>query len=218
VLPWRRDPVRNDRLFSGLPWRRCPPGAVIAAPADASALVSPKNLVPPAPTAGTRLAMLWVMSSTACFVSGASLMIHSPALSEAVSETLVPPETLLPVQFANRDTSRAEKRLMAAVLEEAVATFQRNLHAKTRRGQRLFREVDEWIRSADTSWTFAFESVCHTLGLDPEYLRAGLERLRQHRPAGGPRLYRFRRVSGDRTAVVPTRARLDEGGARKHAS
>jgi hypothetical protein len=121
--------------------------------------------------------------------------------------SVLSPDIILPVQFADHDTNQGEKRLMLAVLEEAVATFQRNTHAKTRRGQRLFGEAEEWIQSEDVSWTFAFENVCHTLGLDPEYLRGGLERLKERLPGGGARVYRFRRVSGRRTSVVPTRAR-----------
>jgi len=143
--------------------------------------------------------------------------LASLARSEETSESLFGPQNLLPVQFANHDTNRAEKRLMLAVLEEAVFTFQRNLHATRRRGQREFREADEWIQSTDTSWPFAFESVCHTLELDPEYLRGGLERL-QRRPASGARVYRFRRTSGYRTSVGPTRSRLDEGAEQKRAS
>ena len=109
---------------------------------------------------------------------------------------------------------------MLAVLEEAVATFQRHLDVKTRRGKRLFHEAEEWIRSNDTSWTFAFENVCHTLGLDPEYLRDGLERSKRRRPVGGARVYRFRRVSGRRTSVVAPRAlsKGAEGAGQKHAS
>ena len=126
--------------------------------------------------------------------------------SEETSWSVLSPDILLPVQFADHDTNQGEKRLMLAVLEEAVATFQRNTHAKTRRGQRLFREAEEWIQSEDVSWTYAFENVCHTLGLDPEYLRGGLQRLKERRPGGGARVYRFRRVSGRRTSVVPTRA------------
>ena len=126
--------------------------------------------------------------------------------SEETSWSVLSPDIVLPVQFADHDTNQGEKRLMLAVLEEAVATFQRNTHAKTRRGQRLFREAEEWIQSEDVSWTFAFENVCHTLGLDPEYLRGGLQRLKERRPGGGARVYRFRRVSGRRTSVVPTRA------------
>jgi len=108
---------------------------------------------------------------------------------------------------------------MLAVLEEAVATFQRNTHAKTRRGQRLFREAEEWIQSEDVSWTFAFENVCQMLGLDPEYVRGGLERMKQRPPGGGARVYRFRRVSGRRTSVMPTRAReRAEDAEQKRAS
>jgi hypothetical protein len=142
------------------------------------------------------------------------------AQSEEVSRTIVSPEILLPVQFAARDTYRGEKRLMLAVLEEAVATFQRHLDVKTRRGQRLFHEAEEWIRSSDTSWTFAFENVCQTLGLDPEYLRDGLERSKRCRAGAGARVYRFRRVSGRRTSVVAPRvlSKRAEGAGQKHAS
>ena len=69
--------------------------------------------------------------------------------SEETSWSVLSPDIVLPVQFADHDTNQAEKRLMLAVLEEAVATFQRNTHAKTRRGQRLFREAEEWIQSED---------------------------------------------------------------------
>src|SRR2546421_3097605 len=85
---------------------------------------------------------------------------------------------LLPVQFADRETNRAEKRLMLAVLTDAVTTFLRHLDTKTRRGQRLFREAEEWIQSEDMSWTFAFENVCQTVGLD---------RLKARRPASRAR-------------------------------
>jgi hypothetical protein len=134
--------------------------------------------------------------------------IANHAASERLFWSVFSPEILLPVQLADHDTSRPEKRLMLAVLEAGVATFQRHREAKTPRNQRLFREVEDWIRSTDTSWPFAFENVCHTLGLDPEYLRAGLERLKQRRPGFGVRVYRFRRVSGRRTSIAPVRASL----------
>ena len=128
------------------------------------------------------------------------------------------PEILLPVQFVDHHTKQGEKRLMLAVLEEAVATFQRNLHAKTARGQRLFREAEEWIASPDTSWMFAFESICHTLGLDPQYLRDGLERLKERAPTSGARVYRFRRAAPRRTSVTQARARHDENAEQRRVS
>ena len=144
--------------------------------------------------------------------------IASLSQNEETSRSILDPEILLPVQVADRHTKQGEKLLMLAVLDEAVGTFERNLHMKTRRSQRLFREAEEWIASPDTSWMFAFESICHTLGLDPHYLRSALERLKGRRPATGARVYRFRRVSGYRTSVAPTRARLDERAERRRLS
>jgi hypothetical protein len=100
---------------------------------------------------------------------------------------------------------RPEKGLMLAVLEEAIATFRHHLGAESRRGQRLFREADEWFQSADTSWAFAFESVCDVLGLDPGYVRAGLARLQRRRPDGGVQAQRFRRMSGRRLSLAQPR-------------
>ena len=94
---------------------------------------------------------------------------------------------------------------MLAVLEEAVATFQHHLGAESRRGRRLFREADEWFQSVDTSWAFAFESVCDVLGLDPDYVRAGLARLQRRRPNGGEQPQRFRRMSGRRLSLAQPR-------------
>ena len=142
----------------------------------------------------------------------------SSSQSEPSLWNVVDPQIVLPVQFSEHDAHRAEKRLMLAVLEEAVATFHRTVGTKTARGQRLFREADDWIQSNDTSWAFAFESVCDTLGLNPAYLRAGLERVRERRPAGGARIHGLRRVSGRYTSVVSLRSgRVDYVG-RKRAS
>jgi len=45
-----------------------------------------------------------------------------------------------------------------------------------RRGQRLFTEAETWIFKDDPTWLCSFISICHVLGLDPEYLRTGLQR------------------------------------------
>jgi len=100
---------------------------------------------------------------------------------------------------------RPEIGLMLAVLEEAVSTYQQHLDADSRRGRRLFREADEWFRSADTSWAFAFESVCDVLGLNQDYVRGGLARLRRRRSDGASHRHRLRRMSGRRAALSPPR-------------
>ena len=124
--------------------------------------------------------------------------------------TLFGPEVILPAQFSEqvslKQTDRGEKRLMLAVLEEAVATFQRHVDAKSRHGQRVFREAEEWIWSNDGSWPFAFENVCHALDIEPAFLRRGLERWKEVQlkaPGARARVYRFpfRRVNGRRSSV-----------------
>jgi hypothetical protein len=93
---------------------------------------------------------------------------------EAVMETTsdeLEPSVLLPSQFFGGDTSSAalqpDKRLMLAVLEEAVTTFQRHAAAQTRAGRRLFADVEAWIAIDDVHWPFSFVNICHTLGLEP---------------------------------------------------
>ena len=128
---------------------------------------------------------------------------------EAVA-SLFGPEVILPSQFSEqaglKQSDRGEKRLMLAVLEEAVATFQRHAGTKTRHGQRVFREAEEWIESTDDSWPFAFENICHALDIEPEFLRRGLRSWKEAQlkaSSGGARVYRFpfRRVNGRRSSI-----------------
>jgi hypothetical protein len=131
-------------------------------------------------------------------------------LPEDTSSSLFRPEIVLPDQFSERATlrpsDRGEKRLMLAVLEEAVATFQRHVDSKSRHGQRVFREAEEWIQSPDASWPFAFENICHALDINPDFLRRGLQAWKENQlkaSASGARVYRFpfRRVNGRRSSV-----------------
>jgi len=121
------------------------------------------------------------------------------------------PETVLPSQFFDRlqiDASlQPEKRLMLAVLEDAVGTFQKYVNQRSRHGRRLFGEAEEWFASTAADWPFAFVNVCQALGLDADYLRAGLWRWRDRQPlpdAGATNVVRFpfRRVNGSRHSVT----------------
>ena len=88
------------------------------------------------------------------------------------------PDTLLPSQFFDRVRRRTEhegeRRLMIAVLEDAVEVYRKQAGAKEPRGQQLFREAEEWIEDPDRSWLFAFENICDVLDIDGNYLRRGL--------------------------------------------
>lgn len=67
-----------------------------------------------------------------------------------------------------------EKGLMFAILEEGISCFQKHLFARTQKGKNLFREAEAWILERDSDDVFSFENICDTLGLSPNYLRAGL--------------------------------------------
>ena len=109
-------------------------------------------------------------------------------------------EAVLPPQFFGRPplTFQPEKRLMLAVLEDALATL--DAHAPHGRGRPLAREVERWVASTDTSWPFAFQNICDTLGVDAGCIRAGLIRWRRRQergdPSAAPRLHLRRRAAG----------------------
>lgn len=121
------------------------------------------------------------------------------------------PETILPTQFASNGTIdaslQAEKRLMLAVLEEAVGTYQKYVSSTDRNGAKLFEEAEEWFHSDDIEWPFSFVNICHTLGLEVDYFRTGLAKWRRTQEAAveaGGRVIRFpfRRVNGTRHSIT----------------
>lgn len=121
------------------------------------------------------------------------------------------PETVLPSQFFERvqidATLQPEKRLMLAVLEDAVGTYQKLVHVTGRRARRLFVEAEEWFESRERDWPFAFENICEGLGLEAGYIRRGLQRWRDGQmahPESSAKVVRFpfRRVNGRRHTIT----------------
>ena len=77
--------------------------------------------------------------------------------------------------------AEGERRLLVAVLEDAIRTYQKFAFSGTRRGRRLFAEVHGWLTNLDTDAALSFTYICEVLGIDPDYLRGSLERWRaQH--------------------------------------
>lgn len=107
-------------------------------------------------------------------------MLDTEVIAEDFSSLLLESEVILPCQFFERIRSefsaQPEKRLMLAVVEDAIATFQKCLPGATHRQRRLLREVEEWFASADAGWPFSFQNICTALGLNADYLRSGLGR------------------------------------------
>jgi transposase-like protein len=98
------------------------------------------------------------------------------------------PEVLTPEQYY--DTRRATsaiapvKRLMMAVLEDALRCFQNHADAKKGSRKRLFNEAEQWLCGEEGDGPFSFESVCETLGIEPSFLRSGLKEWRHQQLAG----------------------------------
>jgi hypothetical protein len=94
--------------------------------------------------------------------------------------SLFHPDSLLPFHYfetlRRKTLLEPEKRLMLAILEDAIYCFQDNLLTQNVRNRRLFEEAEEWIVEADGDWVFSFENVCDALGLNPPYVRQGLLR------------------------------------------
>jgi hypothetical protein len=80
----------------------------------------------------------------------------------------------LPVQywetFARSGHIAPEKRLLIAVLEEAIKSYRALVFS----GGRRFAEVEEWILSDDNRYTFSFRSICDILGLSATRVRQSL--------------------------------------------
>jgi hypothetical protein len=90
-----------------------------------------------------------------------------------------------------------ETRLMLAVLEDALATFRRGINSLVPAERQCFREVETWLRSGDNESPFSLECICWTLGMDPDYVRAGfyqvkLDTVLQRRTVTGRKLRRER--------------------------
>jgi hypothetical protein len=96
---------------------------------------------------------------------------------------LFEPDTLLPIQYfeamRRKHLLEGEKRLILSVLEDAVECFMKCIDSSTNKGQRLFRDADEWIALEDKRWVFSFDNVCDMLDINAEYMRAGLRRWKE---------------------------------------
>ena len=102
---------------------------------------------------------------------------------------------LLPTQHADlcrrSEPVQPERRLMLAVLSDAIVLFQTRGSPAQRRDVESARR---WILADDRSWPFSFVNVCDTLGIAFEPLRRTLVRSerdavsRIHRTAARRRL------------------------------
>src|SRR5262245_57893743 len=75
-----------------------------------------------------------------------------------------------------------EHELMAAVLEEALADYQRCWKARAKKGMQRFADAQAWILESKSDWIFSVVNCCGAIGIEPNYLRRGLLRWKQGKP------------------------------------
>jgi len=91
----------------------------------------------------------------------------------------ISPLSCLPEQFFT-DATHSEahwsgtRRLLFAVLQDAVACWFRYQKSRSARGRQLFREIRAWFLTKNRDSLYAFENICTHLNLDAEYFRRGL--------------------------------------------
>jgi hypothetical protein len=95
----------------------------------------------------------------------------------------------------------AKRRLLLAIVEDALRCFQTNLFARERRGQALFHEAEQWFASEDVTSYFSFENICELLGINAQSVRCGLNRWRDEQLQRTWRQMSFR----NRIAIQPAR-------------
>lgn len=97
---------------------------------------------------------------------------------------LFEPDVILPTQVAVRgQRAQGERLLMVAVLEDAINCFQSNLFATHPKERQLFHEAEEWLMVERSDAPFSFRNVCTVIGLDPDYVRRGLQQWRERAEA-----------------------------------
>jgi hypothetical protein len=108
---------------------------------------------------------------------------QSALTAEERIASLFQPDMLLSAQYfenlRRRTHFEPEKRLILALLEDAINCYQDNLISRSGKKKRLFEDTEQWVLRTDGDWIFSFDNVCDALGLNPEYVRQGLLRWKE---------------------------------------
>jgi len=131
---------------------------------------------------------------------------------------LFEPDTLLPIQYfeamRKKHLLEGEKRLILSVLEDAVECFMKCIDSPTSKGQRLFRDADEWIALEDKHWVFSFDNVCDMLDINPNYLRRGLKQWKERKLEAMERAAQARTMAEALPVLPDTSTVVDETPVR----
>ncbi len=117
-----------------------------------------------------------------CIVSMARILESEGApwhlgIREIVMTTL-DAEAIVPESYPTVAAAlwQPERRLMLAVLEDAIDAYLANVGALRGIRRARFNEAASWFGSNDTEWPFSFVCICDVLGIDPAVIRRMLVR------------------------------------------
>jgi hypothetical protein len=106
------------------------------------------------------------------------------------------PDTVVAPEYFEARSRRGSldpaKKLMLAVLEDALKCFLANVSARGGKNKKLFDDAELWIMEEGSDDVFSFENICEVLGLHPQYVRQGLRRWKRQKSS---------ERSGDRVAA-----------------
>lgn len=136
------------------------------------------------------------------------------------ANVLFQPDTILPLQYFERMRRNAlpegEKKLLLAVLEDAVGCFQKYFFAHDKKGRALFKDAEHWIMEESDDGVFSFDAVCELLEIDPDYLRRGLLKWKEKQRSSR---YLPVKVKGRQKTIPPKRRATNgtrEGRVKGH--
>jgi hypothetical protein len=101
------------------------------------------------------------------------------------------------------------KQLMLAVLVDALQCFQAA-------DRRLAAEAEVWIVDRNDQGPFAFEIICETLGIDPDWFRENLGEWREQRLSGNSTRRQIRRSPNARRGPIRSHVRRRRNAKENH--
>jgi hypothetical protein len=103
-----------------------------------------------------------------------------------MSVAAFPDCVVMPSQFFGRQRcsqSEGERRLMLAVVEEAINCYCKTSFARDAHRVKLHQGAESWLFSEDRSWFFSFANICDVLSLDADCLRDTLRQWKRGQAA-----------------------------------
>jgi hypothetical protein len=120
------------------------------------------------------------------------------SVANSVAE-LIAPDILTPVQWyagirAENPRFHGTKQLMLAVLVDALQCLRTGAQGRIAIQRRSLAEAEAWIADRKGQGPFAFETICETLEINPDWLRESLREWRKQRLSGIDRQRQIRHL------------------------